>query len=230
MPPPAAVQRETIGTVVTVWTVRVVRTIGAIRTAWTAVLALLGLLLRLAGDEGRKPVHVLFGRRLEVLRARLRVLRRLLVRWLARCKRFSADGRLLAVAVVVGLVGNIAGRSALLLVIGLALAELFLRRCDQAEVMLGVLIIVFGGNRVSGALCVPGKLQILFRDMGRRSPNFHVRPVGLVHARQRILVVMMMMTTFAVATPHALVLTVSHGCCSANPLICGGINAAGLPY
>ena len=34
-----------------------------------------------------------------------------------------------------------------------------------------------------------------------------------------------MMTTFAVATPHALVLTVSHGCCFANPLICGGMNA-----
>ena len=34
------------------------------------------------------------------------------------------------------------------------------------------------------------------------------------------------MTTLAVATPHALVLTVSHGCFSANPLICGDTRAA----
>jgi hypothetical protein len=40
---------------------------------------------------------------------------------------------------------------------------------------------------------------------------------------------MMMVTTFAVATPHALVLTVSHGCCSANPLIYSGMHAAISP-
>ncbi|HML09190.1 MAG TPA: hypothetical protein VK430_13805 [Xanthobacteraceae bacterium] len=34
------------------------------------------------------------------------------------------------------------------------------------------------------------------------------------------------MTTFAVATPHALVLTVSHGLLFCQPLICGGTNAA----
>jgi hypothetical protein len=34
------------------------------------------------------------------------------------------------------------------------------------------------------------------------------------------------MTAFAVATPHALILTVSHVCCSANPLICSGNQAA----
>ena len=73
--------------------------------------------------------------------------------------------------------------------------------------MLGVLIIVFRGDRVSGALRVSGELEIFFGNVGSRSPNFHVRSVGLVHARQWIL----MMATFAVATPHALVLTVSHG-------------------
>jgi hypothetical protein len=32
-------------------------------------------------------------------------------------------------------------------------------------------------------LRVTGKLKILFGDMGRRTANFYVRPVGLVHSR-----------------------------------------------
>jgi hypothetical protein len=38
-----------------------------------------------------------------------------------------------------------------------------------------------------------------------------------------------MMTTFAVATPHSLVLTVSHGLLFCQPLICGGTDAAVSP-
>jgi len=75
----------------------------------------------------------------------------------------------------------LAGR--LLLVIGLTLAELFLRSSDDAEIVLGVLIIIFRCNRVPGALRVTGKLKILFGDMGRRTADFYVRPVGLVHSR-----------------------------------------------
>lgn len=37
---------------------------------------------------------------------------------------------------------------------------------------------------------------------------------------------MVMMAAFAIATPHALVLTVSHGLLFANPLVCNGIAAA----
>jgi hypothetical protein len=36
----------------------------------------------------------------------------------------------------------------------------------------------------------------------------------------------LVMTTFAVATPHALVLTVSHGLLLCQPLICAGMDAA----
>jgi hypothetical protein len=32
-------------------------------------------------------------------------------------------------------------------------------------------------------LRVTRKLKILFGDMGRRTANFYVRPVGLVHSR-----------------------------------------------
>jgi hypothetical protein len=115
-----------------------------------------------AGDEGGQPFDVLLALLREVLRAGLRVLRLhlrvLLLRverqQLSRRKRFAADRRLLVVAVVVAVVGKIAARLALLLKIGLALAELFLGGSDQAEVVLRVLIVVFRGDRVAGTLRV----------------------------------------------------------------------------
>jgi len=95
--------------------------------------------------------------RLRVLRLRLLVvllarIERLLLAW---CKRLAADGGLFVV-VVVAVVGLIAARLARLLVVGLTLAKLLLRGRDQAEVMLRVLIIVFGGDRVSGTLRISG--------------------------------------------------------------------------
>jgi hypothetical protein len=121
----------------------------------------------------------------------------------------------LVVALVIVVVGEVVVRRAaatrLLLEIRLGLAKLFLRGGDQAEIMLGVLIIIFAGNRIAGALRVAGELEIFFGDVRRRSPDFYVLPVGLVHSRQRILMMMMMATTFAtIATAHAFVLTVSH--------------------
>jgi len=163
--------------------------------------------------------------RLAVLRLRMRLL--LLARIerlrLARRVGFAADRRLLAFAVIIVCVGKITARFAALLVIGLTLAELFLCSGNQSEVMLGVLVVVLGSDGISRTLCIAGKLKILLGDMGSRSPDFHVRSIGLVHARQWILV----MSTFAVATPHALVLAVSHGLLFRQPLICGGTNAAG---
>jgi hypothetical protein len=128
---------------------------------------------------------------------------------LAWGERLAADMRLLAIAVVVALIGSahLAGLLLLLLVIGLTLPELLLRRGNDAEIVLGMLIIILRRNRVAGALCVTRELKVFFGDVGRGSTNFYVRPVGLVHPRQWIL----MMPTFAVATAHALVLTVSHG-------------------
>ncbi len=119
----------------------------------------------------------------------------------------------LIVAIVVVIVGKIVVHPAaglLLLEIGLALAKLFLRGGDQAEIMFGVLIIILGGDRISGALRVAGELEIFFGDVGRRSPNFYVLSIGLVHSRQRILV-MMATTLVTITTAHAFVLTVSHG-------------------
>ena len=187
---------------------------------------MLRLLLRLsAGDERGQAVDVglvfrtrmLLRPRLKLLLMLLRLIVLLVVVLLARIvwlrlawgERLAADMGLLAIALVVAVIGSahLAGLL-LLLVIGLTLPELLLRRSDDTEIVLGVLIVIFRCNRIPGALRVTGKLKILFGDMGRRTANFYVRPARFVHSRQWIL---MMVSTFAVATAHAFVLTVSHG-------------------
>lgn len=190
MPPAAPVQREAI--------LRSVIAVRAVLPRRPVIAVLRLLMLRLsAGDERRQAVDVaLVFRCRMLLRPRLKLLLRLMVLLvvmlfariirlrLARGERLAADMGLLAIAVVVAVIGrraHLAGR--LLLVIGLTLPELLLRRSDDAEIVLGVLIIIFRCNRVPGTLRVTGKLKILFGDMGRRTANFYVRPVGLVHSR-----------------------------------------------
>jgi hypothetical protein len=185
------------------------------------------LMLRLgAGNERGQAIDVALVFRAGRLRTRLKMLLLLLrlmivlllivlllarIIWLrlARRERLAADVRLLAVAIVVVLLGSahLAGLLLLLLVIRLALPELLLRRGDNAEIMLGVLVVIFRRNRIAGALCVTSELKVFFGDVRCGSADFYVRPVGLIHPRQWILV----MPTFAVATAHAFVLTVSHG-------------------
>ena len=113
-------------------------------------LEVLGLLLRLELlGLGLRLRLKLLGLRLLLLALieRLRFARR---EWLA------AD-RLLVVSVVERVVGRIAAVLALLLrIIGRGLAESFLGGGDQTEIMFGVLIIVFGGNRIAGTLRVAG--------------------------------------------------------------------------
>lgn len=190
MPPAAPVQREAI--------LRSVIAVRAVLPRRPVIAVLRLLMLRLsAGDERRQAVDVaLVFRSRTLLRPRLKLLLRLMVLLivmlfariirlrLARGERLAADMGLLAIAVVVAVIGrraHLAGR--LLLVIGLTLPELLLRRSDDAEIVLGVLIIIFRCNRVPGTLRVTRKLKILFGDMGRRTANFYVRPVGLVHSR-----------------------------------------------
>jgi len=112
------------------------------------------------------------------------LLARLIRLRLAWSERLAADVRLLAVAVVVAFIGpaHLAGLL-LLLVVGLALAELLLCRRDDAEIVLGVLIVIFRRDGIAGALRVTGELKVLFGDVGRGSANFHVRPAGLIHPR-----------------------------------------------
>ena len=215
MPPASPVQPKAI--------LRSVITVRAI-LPMRPVVAVLRLLLRLsAGDERGQAVDVglvfrtrmLLRPRLKLLLMLLRLIVLLVVVLLARIvwlrlawgERLAADMGLLAIALVVAVIGS-AHLAGLLLIIGLTLPELLLRCSDDTEIVLGVLIVIFRCNRIPGALRVTGKLKILFGDMGRRTANFYVRPARFVHSRQWIL---MMVSTFAVATAHAFVLTVSHG-------------------
>ena len=198
MPPAPAVQWKTIG-----------RPIIAVRTILSllGLSVLRRLLLRLiAGDEGRQPLDAGVAVRSLLLRTRLKVLLLRLLRLeirllivmllivmllllariiglrLARRERLATHLRLF-VALLVVLVGPTRfARLLLLLVVGLALPKLFLGRRDQAEIVLGVLVIVLRRNRIPGALRVTGELQIFFTNVRRCSTNFYVRPVGLVHS------------------------------------------------
>jgi hypothetical protein len=168
-------------------------------------------------------------RRLVVLR-RLLVMLRLIMLLLARIERLRLARRewlaghagLVVIAVVVAVIGRIIARAAAGLLLGkrLTLTKLFLRRGDQAEIMFGVLIVIFRRDRISGTLRIAGELEIFFGDVRRRSPDFYVLPIGLVHSGQRILVMMMMATAAlaTIATAHTLVvLTVSHGLLFCQP-------------
>ena len=92
----------------------------------------------------------------------------------------------------------------LLIVVGVLLAELFLRGGNETKIMFGVLVVILGGNRIAGALGIARKLDVFFCNVRSRAANFDVRAVRFVNARKRIL-------AFAVVTasPHAL-LTISH--------------------
>ena len=190
MPSAPSVQRKAILlSVIAVRAVLPLRPVVAVRSL---------LLLRLStGDERWQAVDVALVLR-TLLRPRLKILlillwlivllivmllARIVWLWLARGERLAADVRLLTIAVVVAVIGSAHLAGLLLLVIGLILPELLLRRSDKAEIVLGVLIIIFCCNRIPGALRVTGELKVLFGDMRRRTANFYIRPIGLVHSR-----------------------------------------------
>ena len=78
--------------------------------------------------------------------------------------------------------------SARRLEVRILLAELFLRGRDQAEIMLGVLEVIFGRDRIAGRMGVAGKLEIFLGDVIGRAADLHVGAVGFVHPRQRVMV------------------------------------------
>src|SRR5262249_31496 len=136
----------------------------------------------------------------------------LLLGFARRVARFVlAHERLDVIVVAVkSLVCVLLSRAALLLlrllvVVWVLLSELLLRGSDQTEIMLGVLIVVFGRNRIGWALRVASKLNIFFCDVGGGAANFYVGTIRLVNTRQWILALAVI-----AASAHAL-LTVSHG-------------------
>ena len=95
------------------------------------------------------------------------------------------------------------------------LAELLLRHRDHAVIVLGMLVVIFRGDRITRGLRVARELNVFFRDVRRISANFHIGPVRFVDAHHRIVILAMVV----VASAHALVLTVSHDSPVANPFI-----------
>jgi hypothetical protein len=81
-----------------------------------------------------------------------------------------------------------------------------LRGGDEPEVMLGVLQIIFRGDRVSARMSVSCELEVFFRDVVRVAAYFHVWSIRFVGSRQRIWAAPVVRRPSA----HPLILTWSH--------------------
>src|ERR1035437_3026424 len=95
----------------------------------------------------------------------------------------------------------------------LVLTERFLRGGDQAEIMLGMLIVILGGHRIAGRARVARQLHVFFRDVGCGTADLDVGSVGLEHPGHRVLAAAAPVVIAAVIVPvtHPLVvLSVSH--------------------
>ena len=88
----------------------------------------------------------------------------------------------LRVALVASTLALVLGTMAEVLVAG----ELRLRRRDDAEIVLGVLQIGLGQDRVAGGLGIARQLNVFFSDMGGGSANLHVGAVRLIAPAQRV--------------------------------------------
>ena len=104
--------------------------------------------------------------------------RRLSLPWLA----------VIALVAVEGLIANLARRRRRL-VVGILRSELFLRRGDHAEIVFGVLEVIFRSDRVAGALGIARQLKILLGDVMSRSADLYLRAIQLINPRQRIVMV-----------------------------------------
>jgi hypothetical protein len=130
----------------------------------------------------RSIMHLLVARR-EWLGIARQV--RLLLGLARRVARFVLPHERLAVVIVAikAFVSSLlllpAGRALLrlLVVVGVLLAELFLGRGDKAEIMFGMLVVIFGGHRIAGSLRVPRKLDIFFCNVRSGAADFDVGTV-----------------------------------------------------
>jgi hypothetical protein len=147
----------------------------------TFLATLIRLLLMRLRLMLRAVVHLLIARR-----ERLGIARqiRLLLRFTRSVARLvlAHEGLGVVIIAVKSLVGVLLAGGALLLlrllvVVWILLTELFLRGGDQAKIVLGMLVVVLGGNRIAGTLRVARKLDIFFRYMRSGSANFDVGTV-----------------------------------------------------
>ena len=120
-------------------------------------------------------------------RERLRVTRQVgLLLWLPRPVArlvLTQEGLIVVVVAVEGVVATLRlpARSALLMrlliVIGVLLTKLLLRRRDQPEIVLRMLIIILGGYRIAGSLGVARQLDIFLGNVRGGAADFDVGTV-----------------------------------------------------
>src|SRR5471030_773385 len=98
----------------------------------------------------------------------------------------------------------------------LVLAKLLLGRCDQTEIMLGMLVIILRRHRVARASRVARQLHLFFGNMGGGSANLDVGSGGFENPGHRVLaapvviIVITIVVVVPVTHPLVVVLTVSH--------------------
>ena len=151
-------------------------------SAFLAALIWIWLLLILLRLMLRAVMHLLIARR-----KRLGIARqiRLLLRFTRSVARLvlAHEGLTVVVIAVKSLVGVLLAGGALLLllrllvIIWILLTELFLRGGNQAEIVLGMLVVVLGRNRIARTLRVARELDIFFRYMRSGAANFDVGTV-----------------------------------------------------
>jgi len=150
-------------------------------SAFLAALIWIWLLLILLRLMLRAVMHLLIARR-----KRLGIARqiRLLLRFTRSVARLvlAHEGLGVVIIAVKSLVGILLAGGALLLlrllvVIWILLSELFLRGGNQAKIVLGMLVVVLGRNRIARTLRVSRELDIFFRYMRSGAANFDVGTV-----------------------------------------------------
>ena len=150
-------------------------------SAFLAALIWIWLLLILLRLMLRAVMHLLIARRKRLGIARqIRLLLRL-TRSVARLV-LAHEGLGVVIIAVKSLVGILLAGGALLLlrllvVIWILLSELFLRGGNQAKIVLGMLVVVLGRNRIARTLRVARELDIFFRYMRSGAANFDVGTV-----------------------------------------------------
>ena len=150
----------------------------------TFLATLIRLLLILLRLMLRAVMHLLIARRERLGIARqIRLLLRLLrfTRSVARLV-LAHEGLGVVIIAVKSLVGVLLAGGALLLlrllvVVWILLTELFLRGGNQAKIVLGMLVVVLGRNRIARTLRVARELDIFFRYMRSGAANFDVGTV-----------------------------------------------------
>src|SRR5712671_1457269 len=99
----------------------------------------------------------------------------------------------------------------------LVLPELLLGRRDQAEIMFGVLVVIFSRDRIAGRARIARQLNVFFRNVGGGTTDLDIGSVRFEHPGHRVLsapVIVVVIVVIPVTHP-LVVLTVSH----VSPLI-----------